>query len=75
MRCLGMQKTHETERARAERIFRAREQMKADAPEAVRDYYAAQQALIERTRQLREERLARERQARSREAGDGRRRA
>jgi hypothetical protein len=47
-------------RARAERIFTAREQRKADAPKAVHDYYAAQDALRERTRQLREERLARE---------------
>ncbi len=46
--------------ARAERIFRRREELKADAPKAVQDYYAAQQRTIQRTRRLREERLARE---------------
>ncbi len=61
-----MQKAHETDQARAERIFRAREEMKADAPNAMREYQEAQAALIERTRQLREQRLARERQAKVR---------
>jgi hypothetical protein len=65
-RCPGMQKAHETDQARAERIFRAREEMKADAPNAMREYQEAQAALIERTRQLREQRLARERQAKVR---------
>jgi len=32
---------HENERARAERIFKTREQQKADAPKAIADYYAA----------------------------------
>ncbi len=50
----------EIERARAERIFRRREELKADAPKAVQDYYKAQQSVIERTRKLREKRLARE---------------
>jgi len=58
-----MLKQSDDQRARAERVFRAREQQKADAPQATRDYYAAQQAIIERTRRLRQERLARERQA------------
>ncbi|HZP76574.1 MAG TPA: hypothetical protein VFB45_10560 [Pseudolabrys sp.] len=40
--------------------------MKADAPQAVRDYHAAQQATLARMRQLREQRLARERQAKRR---------
>ncbi len=53
----------ETDRSRAERIFRRREQLRADAPKAVQDYYAAQQAVIERTRKLREERIAREAKA------------
>ncbi len=50
----------EAERARAERIFKNREKRKADAPKAVADYYAAQQSIVDRTRRLREERLARE---------------
>ena len=55
-----MQHNTETERARAERIFRRHEERKADIPKAVSEYYAAQQSIIERTRKLREERLARE---------------
>jgi hypothetical protein len=50
---------HEEQKRRAERIFR-RERQKADAPNALKDYRAAHQAIIERTRKLREERLARE---------------
>jgi hypothetical protein len=51
---------HETEdRARAERLFKAREQQKADAPKATADYYAAEQALREQTQKLRRLRLAR----------------
>jgi hypothetical protein len=44
----------EQQKRRAEHVFR-REQQKADAPNA-----AAQQAVIDRTRKLREARLARE---------------
>jgi hypothetical protein len=47
------------QKRRAEHVFR-REQQKADAPNAVKDYQAAQQAVIDRTRKLREARLARE---------------
>lgn len=57
-----MLKQTDDQRARAERMFRAREQQKADAPSAMRDYQMAQRATLERMRQLREERLARERQ-------------
>jgi hypothetical protein len=53
----------EADGSRAERIFRRREQLKADAPKATQDYHAAQQSVIERTRKLREERLAREAKA------------
>jgi len=54
---------HENEyRDRAEQIFRAREQQKADAPKAVADYYAAQEKLRTRTQELRQLRLAREAQ-------------
>jgi hypothetical protein len=49
----------EADRSRAERMIR-REQLKADAPKATQDYHAAQRSVIERTRQLRAERLARE---------------
>jgi hypothetical protein len=51
---------HETERVRAERLFKVRERQKADAPKATADYYAAQQALRDRTRELRQLRLARD---------------
>ena len=50
-------------RARAEARFRIRDQQAADAPKAVQDYRAAQEAIRERTRKLREERLAREAKA------------
>ncbi|HZP78902.1 MAG TPA: hypothetical protein VFB45_22390 [Pseudolabrys sp.] len=57
-----MQKTDDLDgRARAQRILRTREEMKADAPLAVRDYRAAQRATLARMRELREQRLARER--------------
>jgi hypothetical protein len=49
----------EENRARAERQFKAREQQKADAPKAWADYQAAQQKIRDRTRELRELRLAR----------------
>ena len=50
----------EADRTRAEAIFKAREQRKADAPKAMKDYQTAQQAIRDRTVRLREERLARE---------------
>ena len=50
----------EADRTRAEAIFKAREQRKADAPKAMKDYQAAQDAVRDRTKRLREERLARE---------------
>jgi hypothetical protein len=52
---------HQNEdRARAERMFKIREQQNADAPKATADYYAAQQKLRVRTQELRQLRLARE---------------
>ena len=55
---------HQNEdRARAERIFKAREHQKADAPKATANYYAAQQKLRDRTQELRQLRLAREAQS------------
>jgi len=50
------------DRARAERIFKARERRQADAPKATADYYAAQQRIIDRTQELRRLSLAREEQ-------------
>ncbi len=51
---------HESEdRARAERLFKAREQQKADAPKATADYHATEEALRELTKKLRRLRLAR----------------
>ena len=51
---------HEDEkRRRAEQMFKAREQQNADAPKAWAEYQAAEQKLRDRTRQLREQRLAR----------------
>jgi hypothetical protein len=60
MRLVHMPTDTNEKRAHAERLFTARKPTKADAPKAVQDYYAAQDALRERTRRLREERLARE---------------
>ena len=51
---------NQASRARAERLFKAREELKADAPKATADYYAAVQRVRERTRELRKLRLARE---------------
>lgn len=44
---------------RAEATFKAREELKADRPIAVAEYRAAQDAVLEKTRRLRAERLAR----------------
>jgi len=41
------------DRARAERIFKAREQQRAEAPKATADYYAALQKIRDRTQELR----------------------
>jgi hypothetical protein len=59
---IGMpQKTDDSTRTRAEAIFRRREQQRADAPVAMAEYRAAQEAALERMRELRRQRLARER--------------
>ena len=50
----------EENRRRAERKFNLRERQKADAPKAWAEYQAAQQKIRDRTRELREQRLARE---------------
>jgi hypothetical protein len=49
--------------SRAEALFRRREQQKADAPVAMAEYRAAQEAALERMRELRRLRLAREAEA------------
>jgi hypothetical protein len=46
--------------SRAEALFKRREEQKADAPVAMAEYRAAEQAKYERMRELRELRLARE---------------
>jgi len=46
----------------AERMFKARQERQADAPKAIAEYYAAQEKLRERTKELRQLRLAREAQ-------------
>jgi|307.fasta_scaffold12876_3 hypothetical protein len=56
---LRVEREEEKNRLRAERQFKAREGQKADAPKAWEEYYAAQQKLRDRTRELREQRLAR----------------
>jgi hypothetical protein len=48
------------DRDRAERLFKAREHQKADAPKATAEYYAAEQRIRDRTQELRRLRLARE---------------
>lgn len=55
-----MPKHEKANQARAERLFKARERQKSDAPQAMRDYYAAQQRLRDRTQELRRLRLMRE---------------
>jgi hypothetical protein len=55
----GMPKQTE-EQLRAERIFKNRELKKADAPQAVRDYYAKIDRALERMKQLRAARLRRD---------------
>ena len=57
-----MPKPENADRARAERLFKNREQQKADAPKATADYHASQQAMRDRTQELRRLRLARDAQ-------------
>ncbi len=59
-------KTHDSSSARAEALFKRREQQKADAPVAMAEYRAAQQAALDRMHELRRLRLARERDAKQR---------
>ena len=54
-----MPQRENADHARAERLFKTRELHKADAPKATADYYAAEQAIRDRTRELRRLRLAR----------------
>lgn len=51
--------------ARAERLFKAREDRRAVAPKATTEYCAAQERLRDRTQELRRLRLAREAQTKS----------
>ena len=53
---------------RAERHFKAREQQKADAPQAMAEYHAAIQRMRDRTDELRRQRLAREALTQKRDA-------
>jgi len=55
-----MPHNEETDRVRAERLFKARAERKADAPRATADYHAAQQKVRDRTQELKALRLARE---------------
>ena len=65
-----MPRHENVDRERAERLFKTRELQKLDAPKATAEYYAAEQALRDRTRELRRLRLAREaRQKRALRAG------
>jgi hypothetical protein len=52
--------TSQQAKQRAEAVFKAKEKRRLDAPKAVQDYLAQNAAVIERTRILREQRLARE---------------
>jgi hypothetical protein len=61
-RLICMSEHENADRARAERIFKAREYQKADATKATADYYAAQQRVRDRTQQLRRLRFEREAQ-------------
>jgi len=63
---IRMPEHQNADRIRAERIFKAREHQKADAPKAMADYYAAQQRLRDRTYELRRLRLEREAQKEAR---------
>jgi hypothetical protein len=71
---LGMPYTHlsaqaiKAARKRAQQRFKTRMAQKNDAPRAVAEYYATQQAAIDRISGLREQRLERERKAHRRDA-------
>jgi len=54
------QRSDNASRARAEALFKRRDEQKADAPMAMADYRAAQQAALERMHELRRLRLARD---------------
>ena len=56
---------------RAERLFKAREQQKADAPKAMAEYNAAIQRMRGRTDELRRQRLAREARTTQKQARSG----
>ena len=58
-RCSSMPQHENADRARAERLFKAREDQKADAPKATADYYAAIERVRTRTQELRRLRLER----------------
>ena len=64
-RFLSMPETKDPKRQRAERLFKARQERKADAPKATAEYHAAQEKLRDRTKELRRLRLAREAQEKS----------
>ncbi len=53
-------KTDDASHARAEALFKRREEQKADAPRAMAEYRAAQRAALDRMHELRRLRLARE---------------
>ena len=55
-----MQPQNEIDAAKIQARLIFREEQKADAPKVFSEYQAAEQAVRDRTRQLREERLARE---------------
>src|SRR5262245_14560564 len=59
-RLICMPEHENADRARAERMFKAREYQKADAAKATADYYAAEQRIRDRTQQLRRLRFERE---------------
>jgi hypothetical protein len=67
-RLICMPQHENVDRARAERIFKAREQQRAEAPKATADYYAALQKIRDRTQELRRLRLERETQKKVRPA-------
>jgi hypothetical protein len=54
-------------RQRAERMFKVRKERQADAPKATAEYYAAQEKLRNRTKELKQQRLEREAQKNSKQ--------
>jgi len=59
------QKSDPASRARAEALFKRRQEQAADAPKAMAEYRAAERAKYARMRELRALRLARDAQLRS----------